>query len=53
MTREAGKTSVKELEVTNRDIEPMVPAFQTALEELQQVLQVNITMPFVNQRIIN
>lgn len=40
MTREAGKTSVKELKVTNGDIEPMVPAFQTALEELQQVLQV-------------
>ncbi|CAC5369778.1 DDX51 [Mytilus coruscus] len=40
MTREAGKTSVKELKVTKADLQPMVPAFQEALEQLQEVLQV-------------
>ncbi|XP_071120070.1 ATP-dependent RNA helicase DDX51-like isoform X1 [Mytilus edulis] len=40
MTREAGKTSVKELKVTKADLQPMVPAFQEALEKLQEVLQV-------------
>ena len=40
MTRDAGKTSVKELKVTKADLQPMVPAFQEALEQLQEVLQV-------------
>ncbi|XP_063400701.1 ATP-dependent RNA helicase DDX51-like [Mytilus trossulus] len=40
MTREAGKTAVKELKVTKADLQPMVPAFQQALEQLQEVLQV-------------
>lgn len=32
--------SVKDLKVTKSELKPMVPAFEEALEQLQQVLQV-------------
>lgn len=39
MTKDAGKTGIKELKIPGDDLQPIVPAFQSALEELQQVLQ--------------
>ncbi|XP_021344473.1 ATP-dependent RNA helicase DDX51-like [Mizuhopecten yessoensis] len=39
MTREAGKSRIKEQKVSEESLEPIVPAFKKALEEVPQILK--------------